>query len=222
VCVFARTRAHARRQPGAHAPRLRNSPRRGSAQGKVSKGSALTSQVGARACGGARLRDGTHVCACRRLSHDGGPEQRRTARRPKEPRNGTKQLHAHGGDSSGVGEYGLRKRPVTADADRQSRAKCRKWLSACNDDLMRMLTLLEACVCAVLQVLIRPRSFRSCRASVPKVQTGRETRLSESAPTPDGSGSCGVPRRPSIDAVAWWAVSVPKVQRARSEGHHYM
>jgi hypothetical protein len=47
---------------------------------KSTKGPPLTSQVGVRACGGARLCEGAceitgaWVCACRRLGHDGGPE----------------------------------------------------------------------------------------------------------------------------------------------------
>jgi hypothetical protein len=45
-----------------------------------------------------------------------------------------------------VGEYGLRKRPVTTGVDHQLRAIYTKWFCARNDDLMRMLTLLEACV----------------------------------------------------------------------------
>jgi hypothetical protein len=57
---------------------------------KGTKGSALASQVGARACEGARLCDGTQdftgarARTCRRLGHGGRPERRRMVRRPKE------------------------------------------------------------------------------------------------------------------------------------------
>jgi hypothetical protein len=98
-----------------------------------------------------------------------------------------------------VGEYGIRKRSVTAYADRQPRAMCTKWSSAGNNDLMRMLTLLESV----------------CRASAPKVRIGRETRLSESAPMTDKSGARGGLRRPFMDVMARWAVSALKVRRTR-------
>jgi hypothetical protein len=47
-----------------------------------------------------------------------------------------------------IGEYGLRKRPVTTSADRQPSAMCTKWSSVGNNDLMRMLALL-ASVCVL-------------------------------------------------------------------------
>jgi hypothetical protein len=50
-------------------------------------------------------------------------------------------------DEGSVGEYGLRKRSVTAGLDRQLRAMYMKGLGVLNDDLMGMLTLLEACEC---------------------------------------------------------------------------
>jgi hypothetical protein len=59
-------------------------------------------------CGGSRLRDGARnftvarVHACRRLGHSSGPERRCTARRPKEPRDGT-QHYARGGGGDGGG-----------------------------------------------------------------------------------------------------------------------
>jgi hypothetical protein len=74
--------------------------------------------------------------------------------------------------------------------------RCVYSMTYCTYMLGNENALLEACVCAVLQVLVRARSVRSCRALAPKVQTGREARLSKSAPTPYGSGSRGVPRTP--------------------------
>jgi hypothetical protein len=61
----------------------------------------------AHACGGARLREGARdfmgarACSCRRLGHGGGLERRRTARRPKESRDGTKHYACGGRDGSG-------------------------------------------------------------------------------------------------------------------------
>jgi hypothetical protein len=81
----------------AKATAARQAGRRGARRKeKEAKGSALASQVGVRAFGGARLCDGVQDftgaqgCACRRLGHGGGPERRRTARRPKESKGGTK------------------------------------------------------------------------------------------------------------------------------------
>jgi hypothetical protein len=38
-------------------------------------------------------------------------------------------------------------RPVTTGVDHQLRTMYTKWFCACNDDLMRMIMLIEACVC---------------------------------------------------------------------------
>jgi hypothetical protein len=112
----------------------------------------------------------------------------------------------------GGGEYGLRKHSVTAGLVHQLRTMYTKWFCALIDDLMGMLTLLEACECCFVGADLSAidselRGFGAEGLD----QSG--TPLVKRAPMPDGNGSCGMPRRPSMDAMALWNVSALKVWR---------
>jgi hypothetical protein len=82
-------------------------------------------------------------------------------------------------------------------------------LGALNDDLMGMLTLLEACVAGADLPAIGSalRGFGTEGADRPG------TPLVKSALTPDGDRSYGMPRRPSMTAMALCVTSAPKVRR---------
>jgi hypothetical protein len=110
-----------------------------------------------------------------------------------------------------VGEYDLRKRSVMADLDRQLRAMYTKWFCALKDDLMRMLTLLEACECCFAGA-DSPAIDSELRGFSAEGADRSGTLFVKSAPTPDGNGSCGMPRRPSMDAMVSWVASAPKVR----------
>jgi hypothetical protein len=75
---------------------------------------------------------------------------------------------------------------VTAGVDRQLRAMYTKWFCACSDDLMRMLTSLEACVCCFAGADLPAVGSELRGASAPKVRTGEKPRLSKGALAPDG------------------------------------
>jgi hypothetical protein len=81
-----------------------------------------------------------------------------------------------------------------------------------NDDLMRMLTLLEACECCFAGADL-PTIGSELRDFGAEGADQSGTPFVKSAPTPDGNGSCGMPRRPSVDAMELWVVSAPKVWR---------
>jgi hypothetical protein len=86
-----------------------------------------------------------------------------------------------------------------------------KRLYALNDDLMGMLTLLEACECCFAGDDL-PAIGSGLRGFGAEGEDRSGTPLVKIAPTPDGNGSCGTPRRPSMAAMALWVVSAPKVR----------
>jgi hypothetical protein len=69
-----------------------------------------------------------------------------------------------------------------------------------NDDLMEMLMLLKACECcfAGADLLAIGSALQGFGA---KGADRSGTSLVESAPTKDGNGSCGTPRRPTMAAA---------------------
>jgi hypothetical protein len=87
-----------------------------------------------------------------------------------------------------------------------------KWFCGLIDDLMRMLTLLEACECYFACVDL-PAIGSELRGFGTEGADWSGTPFVKSAPTPDRNGSCGMPRRPSVDAMVLWVVSAPKVRR---------
>jgi hypothetical protein len=80
-----------------------------------------------------------------------------------------------------------------------------------NDDLMGMLMLLEACECSFAGADL-PVIGSELRGFGAEGADRSGTPLVKSALTPDGNESCGMPRRPSMAAVALWVVSAPKVR----------
>jgi hypothetical protein len=109
-------------------------------------------------------------------------------------------------------KYGLRKRSVTAGLDRQLRAMYTKWFCALNDDLMRTLTLLEACECCFVGADL-PAIGSELRGFGAEGADRSGTPFVKSALAPDWNGSCGMLRRPPRDAMALWVASAPKVRR---------
>jgi hypothetical protein len=75
-----------------------------------------------------------------------------------------------------------------------------------------MLTLLEACVCCFGGANL-PAVGSELQSFGAEGADWSKSRLSESALAPDGNGSRGVPRRPFMDAVAWWVVLALKARR---------
>jgi hypothetical protein len=87
-----------------------------------------------------------------------------------------------------------------------------KWFCALNDDIMGMQTLLEACECCFAGDDL-PAIDSELRGFGVEGADRSGTPLVKSALMPDGNGSCGIPLRPSMDAMALWVVSTPKVRR---------
>jgi hypothetical protein len=73
-----------------------------------------------------------------------------------------------------------------------------KWFCALKDDLMRMLTLLEACECCFAGA-DSPVIGSELRGFGAKGADQSGTPFVRSALTSDGNGSCGMPWRPSME-----------------------